>query len=138
MHMGFFKNISNGFAKIKEGNKTASLLLAAAKAVEKSDFVNAIKLYTELIDLGAENDKKLSQYYEARANVYKMMEDIENALQDLDTAIELNPLNDFALAKRAFILSLNGKDEKALADINEALRINPENSIAKMLLENKS
>ena len=133
--MGFFKSITNGFSNAKEGKKTSSLLLAAAKAIEKSDYVNAIKLYTELIEQDAESDEKLSQFFEARANVYKVTEDFEKALQDLDKAVELNPLNDFALAKRGFILSLQGENKKALNDINEALKINPENSIAKMLLK---
>jgi tetratricopeptide (TPR) repeat protein len=59
--------------------------------------------------------------YAVRGNAYRNYGERENALSDLSTAIELDPQNTFALARRFVVFSSIGEERKGQADIDRLI-----------------
>src|SRR5262249_800003 len=67
--------------------------------------------------------------YAVRGGVYRRQRDVEQALADLNRALELDPNNTYALARRISALGLKGDDAKKQADFDRLMAINPTRSI---------
>jgi hypothetical protein len=59
--------------------------------------------------------------YALRGNAYRLQQEPERALSDLGKALELEPQNTFALARRILVLTDTVADGKAQADFDRLL-----------------
>jgi tetratricopeptide (TPR) repeat protein len=125
--MGIFKELSVSATRLK-------LTKEADRAWENKDYRKAIEAYSKLIKLEGLPNEQYSLYYEFRGDLYSELEDEESALNEYETAVELNPLSDRAIAKLAYQLYIVGEDEDAYFAVYKALKINPNNDLANQVL----
>ena len=90
-----------------------------------------IQKLTESIDGGASPTKK-AKLYTDRGFIYLKKESYDNAIVDLNNAIELNPKNLTAYLMRGISYSDSGKTDRALADFDKAIELAPENRTARL------
>ncbi len=129
------KDYENGekFAKeaIKLNDKDAmSYNLLGAVGTHKKDYDSAIRSYTSAIQISPS-----AAFYSNRAFCYYSSGNYNEALNDYNSAIELdqNDADSFLDRARVYI-ALNMKD-KAMKDLKKVLDINPQSEHAKELLE---
>ncbi len=72
----------------------------------------------------------LAERYLERALFFYSKEKFEDALTDMDAAIEAEPHNAELYATRGFILVRAGHEDEAQADLEKALKINPQQWVA--------
>jgi len=93
----------------------------------KSDYEELDKSYTRMI----ENNPDIVGFYVNRAWNYIELEQYDDAIADYTKAIELEPDNAAALARRGGVgYRFKGDYQKALEDCNNAIKMNPGSSIA--------
>lgn|GEM_PF-3899846 len=132
--MGYFQNLFKEMKKVK-------LLKEATDASRNGYVEKSIEAFTKLIEMYDEtmfnySHEELAQFYEFRGHEFNKIKNYERALKDMNSAIEKNPLNDKALAKRGFLLcTYYDSIEEGYDAIYKALKINPENSIANRVLQ---
>lgn len=116
-----FMNLEAESQKDKANGHSASLI-RALEFLKKKEFEKAIELCTELIAECATD----SDFYFFRALAYQEVSKYENALADLNKAIELKPQN---LAEiyyhRAVLLHKLKQPEAAFEDCNTAIKLDP-------------
>ncbi|MBW4636333.1 MAG: tetratricopeptide repeat protein [Iphinoe sp. HA4291-MV1] len=66
-----------------------------------------------------------SQVFFRCGESYRLMERYEEALQDFNRAIELDPKYEWAIASRGYTYGLMERYEEALQDSNRAIELNP-------------
>ncbi len=119
--------------------KITKLVATADKAIKKQEFEKAIECYTEALALKWLDDAdkgSLAIFHTTRAIIfYRDLKDYDNALTDLDNAIELNPQDDNIWTQRGIVLGICGQDDEAYENLQEALRLNPRNTTAKQYLQ---
>ena len=100
----------------------------AAKSTYNRDL--AEDYYTEEIRKTAaqDNEESLSENYFQRANVRASLGKYENAIEDYDKALQLNPQNLEAYTNRGISKAEMEQYEAAIADLDEALRLNPQDA----------
>lgn len=108
---------------------TSPLLLAPSEPSEESKEKNnaTIKLMSKLIAEKEKGQQNPAKEYTIRGSVYIYQEDCENALKDLNIAIELyqNDSNSvLAYKRRALVYRIQGRYNKAIEDLNKAKGIN--------------
>ncbi|GMI17619.1 hypothetical protein TrLO_g4440 [Triparma laevis f. longispina] len=99
-------------------------------AMAKSSYKEAIKLYTEALELDAKNSASLNN----RALAYLKMKQFELAFADADAALKIDPTN----VKAHFRRGLAGKEQSlsssslstAKADFEKVVKMEPDNTIA--------
>lgn len=90
----------------------------------------AIEYLSNAISMGNLGNDDLSNAYYCRGNAYVMKESYDNAMEDFNKALELNPKNWFAYALRGFVYTKKNLLDKALADLNRAIELNPKDAVA--------
>ncbi len=96
----------------------------AAIQFEAGRYREAAKIYRQLIDeQGNEADGSL---HTSLAGAYGAMERYDEALKELERALEISPLNVEAYHNRAVIHERRGEIEKAVDDYTTALRYQPQ------------
>jgi len=76
-----------------------------------------------------ENDtkkQKSAEYYFNQANTHYEKQELDQALEDYNQAIQLNPDLAKAYSNRGAVYGKQGKLEKALEDFNQAIQLNPD------------
>lgn len=94
----------------------------AAIHFQQGKYREAAKLYKQLIDADPED----ASLRASLAGVLGMMERYDLALEELNKAIALEPLNIEAFHNRAVIQERLGKADQAVLDYERALRYNPQ------------
>lgn len=114
---------------VSEENLTPAAQAAATKVrgnkyFKAGKFDQAIRCYTEAIDLCPEDNKTdLATYYQNRAAAYEQQKNYEQVLADATKAIELNKKYSKAFMKRARAYEKLGKKEECLQDLTAVCMI---------------
>jgi tetratricopeptide (TPR) repeat protein len=90
---------------------------------------NRIDVFSNPINVNSDVIEKYPDSYVAynnRGTAYYKKNALENALQDLNKAIVLNPKSAFSLNNRSVISMSIGKFDNALLDLNQAISIKPD------------
>jgi len=109
--------------KLGDSNYETSLSLAEKlkaegnKFLQESNFTEAIKKYTEAIDLKIET-KKNAIYYSNRAFANLKIDNMGLTIEDANKSIEIDPTYYKAYYRRSSANILLGKYEEALKDLN--------------------
>lgn len=85
------------------------------------DFDGAIAAFSALIDYCPDYAEGWNQ----RAFIYFLRQRFDEALSDLDTALDLSPGHIAAMSGRALTLIKMGRDEEGQAALRDALALNP-------------
>src|SRR5437879_5285942 len=64
-----------------------------------------------------------------RANVYFMLGQHDNALNDINKSLEIKPNDAIALSSKVYVYLKLGQYDNALNDLNQSLEINPNDAI---------
>jgi len=94
----------------------------AAIAFEEGHYEDAVEIYQRLI----EADPEEAALYTSLAGAFGAIGDYEGALDQLERALDLEPLNVEAYHNRAVIHERRGQPELAIADYSTALRYAPD------------
>jgi TonB family protein len=93
----------------------------------KSD--KALEELTTLLNLTLKNDssssEELRQIYEKRLEIYRKLQDYENAIKDASETVRQKPNSVLELVRRARIYEDKGDFESAVKDYTEVIRIEP-------------
>lgn len=119
-----------GDAYFKEGNLDGAIRdfnRAVNDYWGKQDWDNVITNAAKVIELSAKDDMQRAWAYDTRGLAWQFKENLDNALADFNSAIQLSPTWDAPLANRAQVRQKKGDLQEALADLNEAVRLNPTN-----------
>ncbi len=95
------------------------------KFIKKNDFKSHIELTSACIAL----KPNLENLYNNRANSYKRIGDLDNALKDYNKALELNKNYSTAYIGRANLKVLERKFDESIKDFNKAAELDPTNSL---------
>jgi tetratricopeptide (TPR) repeat protein len=117
---------------------TAELLLKQAIKA-KSD--GALDSSEEILNQLVGDKPEFAEAYNKRAALYYTQKRYDEALDDLDKALEIEPRHFGALAGKAMVYHAQGKFALATDFLKEALAINPHDDVAKEALksiENKT
>ncbi|RZM74685.1 tetratricopeptide repeat protein [Leptolyngbya iicbica] len=101
-------------------------LAGGLKAYSKDRYDKTLAMFTALI-----NCREIAPQWQPiafgwRGKTYRLMELYENALDDFNRAIELDPEYQWAMTERSLTHWITGSYEKALQDSNRAIQLNPE------------
>ncbi len=100
----------------------------AMDAYENKEYHLAIGLFTKVIDA---NEKSVDLAHNFRGEAYQILKDNDNAFEDYNKAIELNPEYAMAYQNRGTLYqSYWFKYDKAMDDYNKAIKLNPEFALA--------
>ncbi|KAL9964039.1 hypothetical protein ACROYT_G027613 [Oculina patagonica] len=104
--------------------KAQATKLRGNKYFKGGKFDQAIKCYTEAIELCPEDQKtELATYYQNRAAAYEQQKNFEQVLADATKAIELNKKYSKAFMKRARAYEKLDKKEECLQDLTAVCMI---------------
>jgi len=120
-------NIKESEEKAEESKKeakAASLFIQGFNADKEKKYDDAIKYYTEGIELNPDN----SYAYNNRGIVYRKLEKYDLAIADYSKAIGLNSKYGDAYYNRGCTYSKLKNYEKAIADYSKAIDLNPNHS----------
>ena len=98
------------------------------------DFAGALEAYDQAFaspELDEYDDDNLSAFHRGRGNALRMLERREQALVELDKAVELAPESSDTVHLRGVIRSELGLKAEALADATRALELDPRNTTAR-------
>lgn len=100
--------------------KAKALELEAVRAAEGGELDRALQLINSSIELAPES----SSHYNNRAQLYRLMGRTQDAVSDLDTAIDLSGgvgrSAEMAYTQRGLLLKLQREDDKAWSDFKRA------------------
>ena len=105
-------------------------VLEGSANVDRRNYDNAIRLYTEALNSGALNPKIQAVAFCSRGIAYYYKDQFDRAIQDFDQAIELRP--DYSGAFFGRGLAYKGKDQydRAIQDYDQALKLKPDYAFA--------
>ncbi|MFQ6024863.1 MAG: tetratricopeptide repeat protein [Acidiferrobacterales bacterium] len=101
-------------------------LAASAEAWRRGDVDDVIRLTTEAIELGHLSIEDIAIAYYQRGLAYSKKNLCEQAMEDLNEAIRLNPKFARAYYHRGYVLRRTDQDDQAIEDYNRAIRLDPE------------
>ncbi|KAK3190549.1 Palmitoyl-protein thioesterase 1 [Lecanicillium sp. MT-2017a] len=101
------------------------------KSFAAGDFPQAIKLYSEAIDL----DSSQPAFFTNRAQAYIKTEAYGYAISDADKAIEIDPKLIKAYYRRGLARTAILRPKEAIDDFKECVRLDPANKDARLKLE---
>ena len=91
----------------------------------ENKYQKEVDYYSQIISINPGN----IEAYRKRSENYFYLKRYNEALKDLNIAIELSPLSDDLFAKRVHIYSLLGLNQDALRDANRAIELNPKDAV---------
>ena len=94
---------------------------------ESGRFEEAIVDLTKAIK---SNHAEIAECYYVRSVCYQNLQDFSNSIQDLTSAIKINPKKSDYFSTRGYAYNILAQREKAMADLDEAIRLDPQNYIA--------
>lgn len=116
----------------EEDKKNADLKKNEGNAkMGQRQYDEAIKLYTEAIELNGKN----AIYYSNRAAAYSQSNQHEKAIEDALKAVEINPQYSKGYSRLAHAQYCLGKFEEAVKSYEKVLELDPNNSSIKQSLE---
>ena len=110
---------------LKKVKKTDSMKEEATNYFKEGDYENAIKGFTEWLELFPNNKSYNSAIYLNRSICYSKLKQQDNALKDINKAIECNPDYAKAYVKRGEINTELENLEEAVRDFENAKKISP-------------
>jgi len=110
----------------QEGNpEAAKIAREASQAAKDQDWNKAIERFRKAAEMDRKYTQNLAIAYQQRAFSYANDQRYQDALNDLNEAIKINPRDARAYEQRGAIeMKINDYD-RALADFGEAIKINP-------------
>jgi tetratricopeptide (TPR) repeat protein len=110
----------------QEGNpEAAKIAREGSQAARDQDWNKAIERFRKAAEIDRKYTQNLAISYQQRAFSYANDQRFQDALNDLNEAIKINPRDARAYEQRAAIeMKINDYD-KALADYGEAIKANP-------------
>jgi tetratricopeptide (TPR) repeat protein len=116
-----FKNACDALLNVvKEDSGLPALRNFLASAYERIQPDKALEIYARLI-----SDTNDFKYLNNRGLFLTKLGRLQEAFQDFDKALQLNPRHAYLYNNRAMAHSLNGEPDLALADLNKALALEP-------------
>lgn len=112
----FYKDFFKYFKIAYSGNNHSSIMYDTRGAIQ--DFNKALKI-----------KPNYDFAYFNRAKVYEELNLFDEAIADINKAIELNNNSDYYMSRALIYKSLN-ETEKSLNDFNKAIELNPQNGFA--------
>ncbi len=97
------------------------LLDRGLTALDEEDISTALSLFNAIVDLRPD----FAEGWHARASLFFVMENYDQALADIQKTLELEPRHFGALIGLSSIFSVYGEYKKALETYRQALKINP-------------
>lgn len=94
--------------------------------LRSGDYKSALIVFSELI----KEFPVIPEYYSERGVVYFHMKKKNEAIADMNKAVELEPLKSYRYSSRAYILGNYGKTEQAITDYERAIELDPDDAIA--------
>ncbi|MBK7129317.1 MAG: tetratricopeptide repeat protein [Crocinitomicaceae bacterium] len=94
--------------------------------VNQKDFNSAIEHFT----LAIQSDQSKVEFYAERAVAYLNIEQFDLSMFDMNRCIELEPINSYRYACRAFLKSRMGDHHGAIADYEHAVKLDPDDAIS--------
>ncbi|MBN2590400.1 MAG: tetratricopeptide repeat protein [Sedimentisphaerales bacterium] len=125
MQQGKYTEAGQRLSKLRV-NDPCSLPIASAQIqlnLKLNESQQALQVCDELV-----NNLKNSSAYILRARTYAALNQKENSLKDLDSAISIEPGNAQVWMARSDFFVASGDKEKALDDIRKALSLDSENA----------
>lgn len=116
----------DGFARLNAHNRRhiqpdpGAYLQRAIEAHQEGRWDDAIVYYNEVIRLEPD-DLTLAEAYSGRGMTYSSKNEVDRAIQDYNTAIELNPDETGAYVHRGIAYWLKGSVDLAIPDYNAAI-----------------
>ncbi|HEY9621472.1 MAG TPA: tetratricopeptide repeat protein, partial [Crinalium sp.] len=110
---------------IEEIQRWGEQLVEGLKAYNEDRYEATIGMFKALVDHSAIDAQWQPVAHSWRGETYLLMKRYEEALQDFNQAIKLNPKLDWAIASRGLIYLLMKRYEEALQDFNQAIKLNP-------------
>ncbi|CAG8489903.1 6181_t:CDS:2 [Paraglomus occultum] len=98
------------------------------EAVKKCDYASAYSIYTSALEIDPDNLLANSKLYSNRALALIKLNRLQEAISDLDKAIEADPSFVRALRRRADCYRKTEKYEEAVRDLKSALELERDNS----------
>uniref|UniRef100_A0A914BZT9 Tetratricopeptide repeat protein 36 n=1 Tax=Acrobeloides nanus TaxID=290746 RepID=A0A914BZT9_9BILA len=124
--------MSENYSDLPNIDECTRLEALGVRAAESKDYSSALEKFSEAIEKCPGNPSP----YNNRAQTYRLMEKITEALADLDKAIEISKGRGKsacqAYTQRALVRRLQGKDDEAKEDYEKASNLG--SSFAKMQL----
>ena len=114
----------------EKDDKFIKLMKSAKAKLDRSDFEGAIADYTAAINLNPADKNQLAEGYNSRGFAKDNLGRREEAIEDYDEAIRLNPEFAAAWNNRGLAKSQLGHHEEAIANLDEAIRLDSENATA--------
>ena len=122
--------LAAGSALAQEPDGAETDWQAGFEAERDGDWDGALDHYNRAIQSGELSQKRLARVFRSRGNVNHALSQDNEALQDYETAIRLDPLYANAYVSRGVIYHLRGDYLRAIEDYDEALRLEPDNALA--------
>lgn len=88
---------------------------------ESGNFNKAIELLTHILD-----KEEQTYYFSARGKYYTKSNQLDEALSDLDKAVELDSTNAIAMSNRSYVLWKKQRFDKALSSASKSIAIKPD------------
>ena len=104
-------------------------LVAGTAAIDADDNEKAREMFTTLLGEDALDDMWRAKASDWRGYLAALDGRLDEALQDFDTAVELEPDSAEYRIDRGRTLARSGRYEDALADLDRAIALDPENSV---------
>ena len=95
---------------------------------QEKNWDKLVPVFTELIDLVTDNNRK-AILYANRGTVFYKTGDYDRAIADFDKAIELNPNGAEAHIRLGVVWSKKGDHDRAIAYFNEAVKLRPKDAM---------
>ncbi len=95
---------------------------------QEKNWDKLVPVFTELIDLVTDNNRK-AILYANRGTVFYKTGDYDRAIADFDKAIELNPNDAEAHLRLGVVWSKKGDHDRAIAYFNEAVKLRPKDAM---------
>jgi len=111
-----FVNTRSAFYHIRKGEEY----------LRTRDYDRAIEYFTKAINQGGQSTKNLAITHKYRAFAYNAKGKFDDAIEDLNKAIELDPKYYAAYSDRGVAFAEKNQDDLALADFYKAIDLNPQ------------
>lgn len=115
------KKIWSVWNKHPNDNKLTNKMEFGTELMQYGDYYYALRVFDNIIV----TDPEWSEAWNKRANVYFLMNEFTNSLDDIDKVLSIEPRHFGALSGQARIYINLKKYEKAIKSIEEALKFHP-------------